>query len=277
MSRHKVTLGLALGVGLITSIVSYNWLNQGPVSNTVAQALPYGTATVAVASAALSWGTVFTDEMVKLVDYPDSGLPQGHFDTPQSLVGRVLLANLQPNEPILESKLAPLNVETGGVAAVISPNKRAMSVRVNEVVGVGGFIKPGDRVDVMVTIDKSGSAQGRKIVAKTILENMLILASGTQMERQGKEEEAVPVKYITLEVSTKEAEKLALATTEGKITMAMRSPLNIDSVLTRGETIPSLLASYKPKQKKRTVRLSTKVRVEVLKGVEKKSVKVSKL
>ena len=276
MLRHQLTLGLALGTGLLTSIFAYNAMNDGAIEKTVSETMhEYNFQSVAVASTSLPWGTVFSEEMVTVVDYPDGSVPNGAFAAYDSLKGRVLLSNLQPNEPILESKLAPESIETGGVSAILHPEKRAMAVKVNEAVGVGGFIKPGDKVDVMVTIEKEEKKK-KVIVTKTVLENILVLASGIHMERQGKEEEAVPVKYITLEVTPKEAEKLALATNEGNIRFALRSPLNSDPILTKGETVPSLLDSYKPKKTLRTYKPQKKQRVEILKGVKRTSVMVVK-
>lgn len=277
MLRHRLTLGLALGTGLFTSIFAYNAMNDGAIEKTVSQTMhEYNFQSVAVASTALPWGTVFAEEMVKVVDYPDGSVPSGAFAAYDSLKGRVLLSSLQPNEPILESKLAPESMETGGVSAILHPEKRAMAVKVNEAVGVGGFIKPGDKVDVMVTIDRGGEKK-KKIITKIVLENILVLASGIHMERQGKEEEAVPVKYITLEVTPKEAEKLALAINEGNIRFALRSPLNSDPILTKGETVPSLLDSYRSKRTPRTYKPQRKQRVEILKGVELSTVTVVKM
>ena len=276
MLRHQLTLGLALGTGLLTSIFAYNAMNDGVIEKTVSETMhEYNFQSVAVASTSLPWGTVFSEEMVTVVDYPDGSVPNGAFAAYDSLKGRVLLTNLQSNEPILESKLAPESIEIGGVSAILHPEKRAMAVKVNEAVGVGGFIKPGDKVDVMVTIEKEEKKK-KVIVTKTVLENILVLASGIHMERQGKEEEAVPVKYITLEVTPKEAEKLALATNEGNIRFALRSPLNSDPILTKGETVPSLLDSYKPKKTLRTYKPQKKQRVEILKGVKRTSVMVVK-
>ena len=116
----------------------------------------------------------------------------------------------------LESKLAPLGTTSGGVAAVTDINKRAMSVKVDDVIGVAGFIKPADRVDVMVTIEPEGGKQANTM-SKMILENVKVLAAGTQMERKGKDEEPKPVQVITVEVDVEEAEKLALASTQGRV------------------------------------------------------------
>jgi pilus assembly protein CpaB len=163
------------------------------------------------------------------------------------------------------------------VAAVTDIDKRAMSVKVDDVIGVAGFIKPGDRVDVMVTIEPEGGKQAN-MMSKMILENVKVLATGTQMERKGKDEEPKPVQVITVEVDVEEAEKLALASTQGKLRLALRNPLNKEHVLTKGANVGGLLSSYRPKQ---TAKPKVKgegegdatVRVELIKGDVRKEFK----
>lgn len=265
MQRYRpiVFFGLAFVIAVLTSTMVFSWLKN--LAQSYAQPIPSSNGTlVAVAAADLPWGTKLTEESVKLVPYPEGSAPDGHFSAGEPLVGRVLLASLKYQEPILESKLAPVN-GAGGVAGVITPGKRAMGVRVDDVVGVAGFIKPGDRVDVMVTIDST--VTGGRAITKVILENLRALAAGTEMVRTGKDEEAKPVQVITLEVDVEEAEKLALASTQGKLRLALRNPLNTDEILTRGASVQGLLSSYRPKDLKpaETEEL-TRDQVEVIKG-----------
>ena len=188
--------------------------------------------------------------MLKLVPYPKESLPTGHFTAIERLKGRVLITNVTANEPILESKLAPLTVTAGGIAAVTDPQKRAMAVKVDDVVGVAGFINPGNHVDVLVALRQNPP------ITKIVLQNILVLATGAELERSGKAQQALPVKVITLEVTPQEAEKLALASTHGRIRLALRNHLASQAVLTKGETIASLLASYSlEEQKNDTVNL----------------------
>jgi pilus assembly protein CpaB len=134
--------------------------------------------------------------------------------------------------------LAPLDVTQGGVAAVTQPEKRAMAVRVDDVVGVAGFINPGNRVDVLVTLREASSQ------TKTVLQNVLVLATGTQLDAHGNGTKSREVRVITVEVTPEEAEKLALAAHEGKVTMALRNYANTQPILTSGATISTLLKSY---------------------------------
>jgi pilus assembly protein CpaB len=243
-SQPFILLGLAACMALITSVLVYNWLQRQP--KVVEKVIGSQTEMVAVAVGDLFWGTKLTPEHIKLVSFPSGSLPEGLFSTVETLQGRVLVSNVKTNEPILESKLAPRGVTAGGVAAVTNMEKRAMAVKVDDVVGVAGFINPGNHVDVLVTIQQS--AQQSPPETKTVLQNVLVLATGPDLDRKGKEEKPSSVKVITLEVTPEEGEKLGLAATEGKILLALRNQLNEDAVLTKGATIPSLLSSYRVKE-----------------------------
>jgi pilus assembly protein CpaB len=127
---------------------------------------------------------------------------------------------------------------------VISPDKRAIAVKVDKVIGVSGFIHPNNRVDVLVTLKRVGGAIYNPIT-KIILENILVLAVGPDIEeKKGKEEKATPVDVITLEVTPEEAEKIALAAQEGKISLALRKHGDANEVLTTGQTAMGLINSY---------------------------------
>jgi pilus assembly protein CpaB len=272
MNRYRafIFLGLAVVIALITSVMVFSWL-RAQVNVPKAEAATVKTM-VAVPTADLGWGTKLTREMFDLIEYPAGSLPEGHFTNIDGINDRVLLVDIKRNELLLESKLAPLDGKTGGVTAVTDPNKRAMSVKVDDVIGVAGFIKPADRVDVMVTIEPTGGGQA-KTMSKMILENLKVLAAGTQMERKGKDEEPKPVQVITVEVDVEEAEKLALASTQGRLRLALRNPLNAEKILTQGATVGSLLSSYRPKPKASVGDGDASYRVEVIKGDIRKEIK----
>jgi pilus assembly protein CpaB len=236
--RPFIVLGIAVIVALIASVLVYNWLQKKAKVKEVA---PLETQTVSVASADLSWGTVLSKDMIKAVPFLKGNLPEGCFSDPASLVGRVLISPVKTNEPIFESRLAPISVKTGGVAAVITPKKRAIAIRVDKTIGVSGFIHPGHRVDVLVTL---ASGKTPVSITKTVLENILVLTAGPEMETKGNEQKPTNVDVITLEVTPEEAEKLALAANEGKLQLALRNFTDTGDVLTKGSTIPGLLASY---------------------------------
>jgi pilus assembly protein CpaB len=276
MKRYRplVFFGLALVLGLVTSVMVFSWL-QNEKNRLLAAPIPLSrNVQVVVATADLPWGTKLSPEMVQVQEFPTGAIADGHFTDGEALKDRVLLVDLKKNEMILESKLAPVGATTGGVAAVTDVNKRAMSVKVDDVIGVAGFIKPADRVDVMVTIEPRPGKQEHPI-AKMILENVKVLAAGTQMERKGKDDEPKQVQVITVEVDVEEAEKLALASTQGRLRLALRNPLNKEHVLTKGANVGALLSSYRPKQAalKPAQDGDGSIRIEVIKGDVRKEVK----
>lgn len=277
MGKYKpvVLIGAAIVVALITSIAAYNWLKE----KAAAKESSFQTQPVAVAIMDLSWGTVLNKEMIKQVTFLKGSLPDGeYFSDPSSLQGRVLISPVKASEPILKSRLAPDSVSSGGVAAIIDPKKRAMAVKVDKVIGVSGFVHPGNRVDVLVTLTKTD--KDATPITKIVLQNIPVLAVGTEMEQKGKNEKPVQVDVITLELTPEEAEKLALATTQGKIQLALRNYNNTEEVLTKGATIPALLTGQSTQSGTRVVRTSVQRRdpvekpvrvvyVEVFRGKEK--------
>ena len=242
MGKYKsvMLLGVAVVIALMTSLLIYGYMQRKGRSQEVAVEIQ----PVVVAAVDLSWGTRITNEMVKKTNFLKGSLTAGYFSDPALVVGRVLIYPVKVSEPIFESRLAPVEVKGGGVAAVISPKKRAFAVKVDKVIGVSGFIHPGNRVDVLMTL-----ATGRTFspVTKTILENILVLAAGSETkERKASEEKSSPTDVITLEVTPEEAEKLALATTEGRLQLALRNFSDMESIVTHGATVSTLVGSQSP-------------------------------
>jgi pilus assembly protein CpaB len=234
-----IVLGIGILIALVVSIVSYNVLR----SKAHAQAQLRETVDVAVAAADMAWGTVLNKQMVKTAPYLKKSLPGGYHTSAASLENRVLVYPVKANEPIFESSLAPTEIKTGGMAAVVKQDKRAMAVKVDKVVGVSGFVFPGNRVDVLVTLQEHG--ENRIPTTKTVLENILVLATGSEVEKTDRQEKPKAVDVITLEVSSEEGEKLALAATQGKIQLALRNAADAKQIATKGATIPTLLASLR--------------------------------
>jgi pilus assembly protein CpaB len=237
-NRTLVVFAVAVIIAGIASFWTLNLL-KGKAS---AQAKKVETVPVAVAVADLPWGTVVTKEMIKMAPYLRDSIPAGYFSDPAALAGRTVIYPVKANEPILASRMAPSDVKGGGVAAIVAPNKRAMAVKVDKVVGVSGFIHTGNRVDVLVTLAGQGKVDAP--ITKTVLENVLVLAAGVETDPSKKQEKAAPVDVITLEVSPEEGEKLALAATEGKLQLMLRNFADTEDVKTKGTTIPVLLSSY---------------------------------
>ena len=263
--RSFIPLGTAIIIALIASVLIYGYLQK----KTKVKEVIIETQPVAVAVTDLSWGTTLTKEMIKKVDFLKGSLPGDFFSDPYSLVGRVLIYPVKANEPIFESRLAPDNVKTGGVAAVISPKKRAVAVKVDKVIGVSGFIHSGSRVDVLLTLT---TGKAYHPVTKTILQNLLVLAAGSEMkEKKGFEERGSTTDVITLEVTPEEAEKLAMAVAEGKIQLALRNFSDTENVLTQGTTLSNLLGSYSHYSPVKETRVVPKKEVESKKQVSQPS------
>ena len=198
---------------------------------------------VVVAAADIPWGTKLKPEMTKILPFLRESLPAGHFTKYDDLKDRVLILPLKANDPITESRLAPISVQTGGISAVLPPGKRALSVKGDKVIGVAGLINPGNIVDVLVTA--KGDSEESK--TKLVLEKILVLATGTQIQKNEKGE-PTPVDVFTLEVTPEESEKLAMAATDGKIQLSLRSITDTESIYTEGMTMPRLLTSLSLKK-----------------------------
>jgi pilus assembly protein CpaB len=192
---------------------------------------------VVVAAADIPWGTKLKPEMTKTLPFLRESLPAGYFSDFNDLKDRVLILSLKANDPITEHRLAPVSVQTGGISAILPAGKRAVSVKGDKVIGLAGLINPGNSVDVLVTFKDNEDSR-----TKLVLEKIPVLATGTQIQKNEKGE-PTPVDVFTLEVTPEESEKLALAATEGKIQLSLRSITDTESIYTDGMTIPRLLTS----------------------------------
>jgi pilus assembly protein CpaB len=232
MNRKKLLVALVVAgiTGLAASMLTFNYLKR-PLPAVAAEQTPTGT--VVVAAAQIPLGTFLTEGHVKTVAWTTGTLPDGYFATEKDVVGRGLTVDVAANEPILSSKLAPEGAG-GGLPVVIPEGKRAVSVKVDEVVGVAGFVLPGTRVDVLVTLNPETEGDSQKpATTRLILQNVKVLASGQKIEKDA-EGKPQTVTVITLLVTPEESEKLTLASTEGKIQMALRNAMDMDSVSTEG-------------------------------------------
>lgn len=243
MGRWKAFIPIALALIVATggSIFVYKWLQLKTTSQEVVQKVEAEAVNVVVAVVDLPWGTMIEKEMLTTVPFLKESLPNGYQSDPDPLVGRVVISPILATETVLESRLAPQDVSIGGVSAVVKPGMRAVAVKGNKVIGISGFIKPGHRVDVLVTLK---DPRTKKETTKLILSNVLVLATGTEIQekRDGK---PGPVDVYTLEVDPVQAEKLALSAAEGKLQFALRNNLDMETVLTKGATISQTLASLR--------------------------------
>ena len=217
MNNNRLVIGLviAIAIALLFSTFVYRQFKRATTVK------PVVTQNLVVAAAPLQLGTRLDASNLRVIPWPADQPVVGMFSRIEDCTNRAVITNLAENEPVLESKLAPK--ESGaGLPATIPEGMRAVSVAVNEVVGVAGFVIPGTMVDVLVT---GQMQQGNNKITRTILENVRVLAAGQKIEqdREGKPQ-TVPV--ITLLVTPDEATKLTMGATEGKIQLALRNTID---------------------------------------------------
>jgi pilus assembly protein CpaB len=187
----------------------------------------YADATVVVAAFDVPVGTRLAEKDLRLVRMPSGDLPDGYFRTTSELVGRGVVTPISRNEVVLATKVAAENAGAG-LPAAIPPGMRAVTVKVNDVIGVAGFAQPGTHVDVLLTGNPNRDNNPANVTATTILQNVQVLAAGQQLRTNAEgKPQSVPV--ITLLVSPEEAQKLALATQEGRIQLTLRNPLDVEA------------------------------------------------
>lgn len=219
-------LALALITGLAAAIYAAGWISKqaGVASNKVV-----------VAAVDIELGSKINPQMLTTVDWPSGSVPEGTFGDIKALEERVPKTGILRGEPILEGKLAPVGTR-GGLSAVIAEGKRAMTVRVNDVVGVAGFALPGNYVDVMVNTqrDKDGRSDENKQISKTVLEHVLVLAVAQEASRD--ETKPKVVSAVTLELTPADAEKLDLARSVGTLSLVLRNQVDKGPVATAGVT-----------------------------------------
>src|SRR5882672_223995 len=231
--RFFIVLTGALVFGLLAAVSVTRYLSS-------AQAYTKSLNRVAVAKVAIPVGTRIIPEQVMMVQFPKESTPDGAFESPEKLAGRVAITNIAPREPITEARLAPEGT-AGGLSAVIPEGYRAMTVKVDDVVGISGFIMPGTLVDVVVTIDPQEKAGMQDPISKIILQNIKVLANGQNIDKPESERQANSVKAVTLQVTPEQAEKLALASTEGKLQLVMRNQIDQGDEKTNGVNKRQLL------------------------------------
>jgi pilus assembly protein CpaB len=196
---------------------------------------------VAVAKVAIPLGSKIIPEQIMVVPFPKESTPDGAFDTPEKLAGRVAVVNIAAREPITESRLAPEGT-AAGLSAVIPEGYRAMTVKVDDAAGISGFIMPGTLVDVVVTIDPRDGSGMQDPISKIVLQNIKVLANGQNIDKPENEREANSVKAVTLQVLPEQAEKLALASSEGKLQLVMRNQIDQGDQQTPGVNKRNLLS-----------------------------------
>ncbi len=235
-SRALWVLLAALLAGLAAVWLSTRWMRAqtGEITRVV------------VARSDIPLGSRLEPQMLQLADWPRSSVPAGASDAVQTLDGRVVTSALQRGEPVTEARLAPQGARAG-LSAVVPEGKRAMTVRVNDVVGVAGFALPGTYVDVLVnTVEDGGNggagrAARERSVSKIVLERILVLAAAQEADRDSTRPKVVNA--VTLELTPAQAETLDLARSVGTLSLVLRNHADTEAATTRGATKAALLAS----------------------------------
>ncbi|MDB5854725.1 MAG: Flp pilus assembly protein RcpC/CpaB [Herminiimonas sp.] len=226
--KAVVLLVLALMSGLAAAVYAAGWVAR--------QANAVASNKVVVAATDIEMGSRLNPQLLQTVDWPSGSMPPGAFRDVKALQDRVIKVSVLRGEPFLEGKLAPLGTH-GGLSAVISEGKRAMTVRVNDVVGVAGFALPGTYVDVMVNAQQDredGKNAESKQISKTVLEHVLVLAVAQEAGRDDTKPKVVSA--VTLELSPADSEKLDLARSVGTLSLVLRNQVDKESVKTVGIT-----------------------------------------
>src|SRR3954470_6882627 len=237
-NRIFAVLALAVIAGGGLAYGTYNAINTQPVKTVNAPTQP-----VVVASADLALGTELKKEDLTVVNFPVGGAPEGSFSKPADILGRGLIVSMVRNEPVLGAKLA--SKEAGsGLPPVIPEGMRAVSVRVNEVIGVAGYVLPGTRVDVLATA--SPTHQTQATTAKLILSNVQVLTAGTRMEQDQEKGKPMQVTVVTLLVYPEQSERLPPGRPRGKTHSARRTPLDQGAPETPGIKPAVLLGMARP-------------------------------
>jgi len=275
--RALIMLLLSVVAGVAAVLLAARWLGQQAASTNT---------TVVVATRDLELGQPLQPSMLQEIAWPTGSEPVGAFREIKKLEGRVVRASIFKGEPVLEPKLAPVGTK-GGLDSVIKEGNRAITVKVNEVVGVAGFLVPGSYVDLLVNIreDRSGGQSGT--ISKIVLERILVLAVAQEANRD--ETKPKVVNAVTLEVTPEQAEKIDLARNVGTLSLVLRNQIDLKDATTAGARQQDLLAQEPapaasaakatapvvakaaPRPKKRTTPVVTEQpeRVEMIRGIQK--------
>ena len=235
--RALTMMALAIVLGLVAVLLASHWLlRQNPA----------GKGKVVVAAADVSLGQRLSPDMLRLAEWPAESLPEGALRDPLKLSGRVLKTSVLRGEPLSEAKLAPAGT-LGGLSALITEGRRAITVRVNDVIGVAGFALPGNYVDIIVSTQQDAGdrmyPQSRSI-SKIVLERILVLAVAQEVGRD--ETKPRVVNAVTLEVTPAQAENLDLARSVGSLSLVLRNQVDPQPGVTDGATKLTLLGAPEP-------------------------------
>jgi pilus assembly protein CpaB len=206
------------------------------------QAYTKNLSNVVVAKVEIQLGEKITVDHLMFAPIPNGSAPEGAFRKIDEVVGRVAITPIGVRETVTSMKLAPAGVE-GGLSAVIPEGYRAMTVKVDDIVGVSGFVMPGSYVDVVaVIVPPAAQGQTQGPISKIVLQHIKVLASGPKLDSPENQREPTNAKAVTLQVTPDQAERLVLAANEGKLQLVMRNYSDQESSQTKGASKTSLLS-----------------------------------
>ena len=227
----------------VLAAVAFGLIAAVSVSRYLANAQEYtkNLGSVVIAKTDIEVGERIIREQLAVVQFPRNAAPDGTFkQIDDKLIGRIAVTRISEREPITEGRLAPEGA-AAGLSAIIPEGYRAMNVRVDDVVGISGFIMPGTLVDIVVVIEPPDGAQTKERISKIVLQNIKVLANGANLDKPKNEKEVERVKTVTLQVTPDQAEKLALASSEGKLQLVMRNSIDQGDEVTPGANKRTLL------------------------------------
>ena len=284
MTRQKtviVVTVLAIVFAVVAALLMYNYLQKQDQMKAGAYQ------TIVVAATEIPIGSKISDTMIKTAPWPKESIPPGSITDPKALnaAGRISIKNIPAGEPITEDKLVPAGGDAGAgfMTYAVPSGHRAVTVAVNEVAGVAGFITPGNKVDVVLTTPIPGSPN--ETISKIVLQNVPVLATG-QITQEQKEGKPVIVPTVTLDLAPEAAENLVLAANKGPLQLLLRNYSDSAEVVGRGATIRKVLAGTEPQAENKTspvVRIIRRAQprraapppnyysVEIIKGNERSS------
>jgi pilus assembly protein CpaB len=238
MRERRIVLILVLAVvaAAVAGFSTLRYLSTAPATAVTPPSARKASVVLAVRD--LPVGHPVTAEDVRTVEWPADLVPAGYYSQAADVVGRGLIMGVRTNEPLLASKLAEPG-SGAGLPIMIPEGYRAMSIGVDQVVGVAGFVIPGTRVDVLLTIQPPGQSE---TVTQIILQNLTVLTAG-QVTQRNDAGDPITVNVVTMMVTPQEAERLSLATSQGRIQLALRNMLDIQDATTSGIRVSGLLTT----------------------------------
>jgi pilus assembly protein CpaB len=238
-TRFLIVLLVAVGAAALAAFAAYRAVSTMPVREVEVAGV-----SAVVAARPIPVGTVVTKDHLKIVTWPARSPVPGGFAQVEPVLNRGVIVAVAENEPLTETKLAPVGAG-GGLPPTIPEGMRAMSVRTNEVIGVAGFVVPGTRVDVVVTVKLPNQ---QDTISRVVLSNVQVLTAGTRYDQEKAKEDGkpIPTSVVTLLLTPEDAERLTLASNEGQIMLTLRNPMDVAPTETQGVRMGSLMGAPSP-------------------------------